>query len=159
MTPSRHSHRSSPESSSVSASVVRIHKRRHYRARNGRLYIFLLFLWLRIVDAVMILCVCPKLQVVPQRNLVLFLGVTAVWTTGLLMAIWFRQNWAKYILVGSLLFTVVFTLAMIPGLPDAIHPTQQLYFIFGVTAIYLPVALVLIISKHIQKLTAQEQFQ
>jgi hypothetical protein len=101
----------------------------------------------------MVLCVYPKLQVVPQRNLLLFLGVTAVWTTGLLTAVWFRQNWAKYILVASLLFTVIFTLAMIPGLPDAMHPRQEFYFIIGITAIYLPVALVLIISKHIHKLT------
>lgn len=151
MTHSRHPH-------SDSASIVRIRKRRHYRIGNGRLYIFLLFLWLRIVDAGMMLCIYPRLPVIHKSNLVLFLGVTAVWTTGLLAAVWFRQNWAKYILVGSLLFTVVFSLSMIPGLPEALHPKQELYFILGITAIYLPVALVLIVSKHIHKLTAQEQF-
>ena len=155
MTHSRHT----PHSQSDSEPVVRVRKRHHYRARNGRLYIFFLFLWLRIVDVAMVFFVCPRLQVVPRRTLVLFLGITAVWTTGLLIAVWFRQNWAKYILVSSLLFTIVFTLAMLPGLPDAIHPKQQFYFIFGVTAIYLPVALVLIISKHIHKLTEQEQFE
>ena len=107
----------------------------------------------------MLLCVYPHLPIVHKRNLVLFLGVTAVWTSGLLIATWFRQNWAKYILVGSLLFTVVFTLSMIPGLPDVMHPKKELYVILGITAIYLPVALVLIVSKHIQKLTEQDQFE
>lgn len=143
----------SPHSSSDLGPVVRIRKRHRYRVRNGRLYIFLLFLWLRIVDIAMMLCVYPKLPIVHQRNLVLFLGVTAVWTTGLLVAVWFRQNWAKYILVGSLLFTIVFTLSMLPGLPDVMHPRNECYFILGITAIYLPVVLVLVISKHIHKLT------
>ncbi|MDD5351298.1 MAG: hypothetical protein PHQ12_13895 [Chthoniobacteraceae bacterium] len=154
MTSSRHSSHSHPDS----PSAIKIRKRRHYRVQSGRLYIFLLFLWLRIVDAAMLLCVYPKLPVLHQRTLVLFLGITAVWSTGLLIAIWFRQNWAKYILVGSLLFTVVFSLSMIPGLPDAMHPRKEFYFILGVTAIYLPVAIVLIVSKHIHKLTEQEQF-
>ncbi|MEI8234479.1 MAG: hypothetical protein WCH57_07300 [Verrucomicrobiota bacterium] len=159
-------HRHSPRTRSRSDSdlefgpVFKVRKRRrHHRMQSGRLHLFLLFLWLRIVDSTMLLCVYPRLPIAHQRNLMLFLGATAVWTTGLLLAVWFRQNWAKYILVGSLLFTVVFTLSMIPSLPDVMHPRKELYAILGITAIYLPVALVLIISKHIQKLTEQDQFE
>lgn len=133
--------------------LVKVKKRRRRRAKNGRFFIFLLFLWLRIVDITVLHCVYPKLPLIHQQNLVVFLVTTGVWTSGLLLAIWFRQSWAKYLLAASLLFTVVFTLSMIPGLPDAMHPENELLAILGITAIYLPVALVLIISKHIHKLT------
>lgn len=136
--------------------IVKVRKRRRHRSRNGRLFIFLLFIWLRIIDVTVMRCIYPKLPVIHQQNLVIFMVTTGVWSSGLLLAIWFRQTWAKYLLAASLLFTVIFTLSMIPGLPDAMHPKDELLAILSITAIYLPVALVLMISKHIHKLTEQQ---
>ena len=132
--------------------VRRVRKRRK-KAKNGRLYIFLLFLWLRAIDAATLFFLYPRLSVVYQRHLIVFLVAIAVWTTILLVAIWFRQHWAKFLLAGSLLLVVASTLALIPGLPDSADPQKQLGLSVGVTVAFLPVALMLILSKSIQKLT------
>ena len=136
--------------------TVRHLRKRHRKARNGRLYIFLLFVWLRAIDAATLLYLYPKLSVVYKHYLVVSLVTTSGWTSGLLLASWFSQNWAKYVLVASLLITVVSTLSMIPGLPDVMQPMKELMAILGIAAIYLPVALVLVISKQIHKLTRGE---
>ena len=131
--------------------VRRVRKRK--RARSGRFYIFCLFVWLRAIDAATLHYLYPRLSIVYKGHLILSLCTSAVWTSGLLVAVWFRQTWAKYVLAASLLLTVASTLSMLPGLPDSIEPQKQLAFILGVTGVYLPVALMLIISRSIQKLT------
>ena len=132
---------------------VRQFRKRRRKAKNGRFYVFFLFLWLRAIDAGTLYFLYPRLSIVYRRYLLVSLVAMAVWTTGLLMAIWFRQHWAKYVLAGSLLLAVASTLSMIPGLPDSIDPQKKLTLILGVTGVYLPVALMLIISKSIHKLT------
>jgi len=134
--------------------TVRHLRKRRKKVKNGRLYILLLFLWLRAIDVATLFYLYPRLSVVYKHYLVVSLVTTSVWTSGLFIAIWFRQNWAKYVLVASLLITVVSTLSMIPGLPDVMQPMKELMAILGITAVYLPVALVLMASKQIHKLTS-----
>ena len=130
---------------------------RRKKAETGRLYIFCIFLWLRAVDAVTLYSLYPRLSIVYQRHLILSLVVSATWNTCLLLAIWFSQRWAKYILTGSLLLTVGSIFAMLPGLPESTDPQKQLIFTLGVAVVYLPVALILILSKSIQKLTCGKE--
>ena len=147
---------SSPIKTRPTHTVRRVHKR-HRKAFSGRFYIFFLFLWLRAIDAATLYALYPRLAIVYKRYLILSLVTTSVWTTGLLLAIWFRQNWAKYVLVGSLLLTVISTLSMLPGLPDSVDPQKELCFIMGVTVVYLPVALFLMVSQSIHKLTREKR--
>ena len=135
--------------------TVRHPKKHRRKASNGRFYVFLIFLWLRMIDAATVYYLYPQLSVVYKQYLVLSLVTTAVWTTGLLLAIWFRHNWARYLLVVSLLAAVVSILSLIPGLPDAMQPKKQLTVILGITGVYLPVTLILILSKSIHKLTRE----
>ena len=128
-------------------------RRRHKKAKTGRFYIFCIFLWLRAIDAATLYFLYPRLSVVYKRHLVLSLVISATWNTCLLLAIWFRQQWAKYILAGSLLVTVTSIFSMLPGLPEATDPQKQIAFTLGVGGVYLPVALMLILSKSIHKLT------
>ncbi|MEI6562009.1 MAG: hypothetical protein WCO68_07995 [Verrucomicrobiota bacterium] len=134
----------------------RVRKRRK-KAETGRFYIFCIFVWLRTIDAATLHSLYPELPIVYQRYLILSLVISATWNTGLLLAIWFRQQWAKYILAGSLLLTVASILAMLPGLPESTDPQKQLTFTLGVAVVYLPVALLLILSKSIQKLTFRKE--
>jgi len=131
---------------------------RKYRRKpkSGRFYIFCMFLWLRAIDAATLHYLYPHLSPIYQRYMVVSLVTTAAWTTGLLLAIWFRHNWARYLLVATLLATVISTLAMIPGLPDTMQPKKQLSAILAITAVYLPVALVLIMPKSIDKLACEK---
>ena len=136
--------------------VMRVHKRRR-KAKRGRLYIFLLFVWLRMIDTATLFFLYPRLATVYKQYLVVSIVTVAVWTTGLLLAIWFRQHWAKYLLVFTLLMAVISTLMMLPGLPDSMQPQKLVLLTMGITAVYLPVALVLIASRHIHKLTRGKQ--
>lgn len=136
--------------------TVRHLRKRHKKARNGRLYVFLLFAWLRAIDVATVYYLYPRLPVVYKQDLVVALVTTAVWTSGLLLAIWFKQNWAKYVLVATLLTMIVSTLSMIPRLPDVMQPLKQLMVILGISVVYLPVALVLMTSRQIHKLTRGE---
>jgi len=133
-------------------STRRVRKRRK-KAKTGRFYIFCIFLWLRAIDAITLYALYPRLSPVYKRYLILSLVTSATWNTCLLLAIWFRQHWAKYVLSGSILITVTSILAMLPGLPESTDPQKHLAFTLGITAVYLPVALMLIISKSIHKLT------
>jgi hypothetical protein len=130
-------------------------RHRHSKWRNGRFYVFLIFLWLRVVDAFTLTCIYPQLPTTQKPVVISWVLITAIWSTVLLTAIWCRQKWAKFILTASLLCAVVFTLAGIPGLPDVPHPKRDTLFILEFTIAYFPVALVLIVSHRINKLTTQ----
>ena len=130
-------------------------RRRHRKWKNGRFYIFLIFLWLRVVDVFILTCIYPKLPLVQKPVVIGWICVTATWSTVLLTAIWCRQKWATYVLAGSLIGAVIATLAGIPGLPDVPHPKRDFLFILEFTVAYFPVALVLIASQKINKLTTR----
>ena len=105
------------------------------------------------VDAAVLFFVCPRLAPGLQQQILLSLVVCAVWSTGLLVAVWFRQNWARYILAGSILLMVIVNLAMLPCLRDTPNPLNGVYAILGFTAVYLPVSLILVASRDIRELT------
>lgn len=130
-------------------------RHRHSKWRNGRFYVFLIFLWLRVADVVALTCVYPHLPSAQRPAVICWVLVTAIWSTVLLIAIWCRQKWAKFILAGSLLCTVIFVWAGIPGLPDVPHPKRDSMLILEFTIAYFPVALVLMSSHKINKLTTQ----
>ncbi len=130
-------------------------KRRRHRAKYGRLYIFGLFLWLRIVDLAVMRFLHPHLSVGYQHLLVVFLMAIGLWSTGLLAALWFRQTWAKYVLVGTLLLIIIGSVSILPSLPDSGDSQYKLWLILSVVTVYLPVVLVLVASKHIHNLTEQ----
>ena len=130
-------------------------KHRHSKWKSGRFYIFLVFLWLRLVDVFILTCVYPKLPMTQKSAVIGWILVMAIWTTVLLMSIWCRQKWATYILASSLICAVIINLAGIPALPDVPHPKRDFLFIVEFTVAYFPVALVLIASRKINKLTTQ----
>jgi len=136
----------------IRKSKPRVHKRRK-KAETGRFYIFCIFLWLRAIDAATLYSLYPRLSAVYKNYLIVSLVASATWNTCLLLAIWFRQHWARYVLAGSLLLTVASIFSMLPGLPEATDPQKQLAFTLGVAVVYLPVALILILSKSIYNLT------
>lgn len=119
----------------------------------GRRIVLLLFVWLRMIDSGALFFVCPQLAFGLQQQVLLLLVVCAVWSTGLLFAIWFRQNWARYTLAGSIVLIVVFGLSMLPCLRDTPNPWNSVYGILGFTAAYLPVALILMASRDVCELT------
>lgn len=107
------------------------------------------------VDVFALTFVYPKLPITQKPAVIGWILITAIWTTVLLAVIWCRQRWGNYILSSSLLIAVITTLAGIPALPDVPHPKRDLLFIVEFTLAYLPVALVLMSSARINKLTAQ----
>jgi hypothetical protein len=128
-------------------------KRRRHRAKYGRLYIFGLFLWLRMIDLAVLRFLHPHLSVGYQHWLVVFLMAIGLWSTGLLAALWFRQTWAKYVLVATLLLVIIGSVSILPSLPDSGDSQYKLWLILSVVMVYLPVVLVLVASKHIHNLT------
>lgn len=128
-------------------------KRRRHRAKYGRLFVFGLFLWLRIVDLAVMRFLYPRLSVTYQQVIEVSLMAIGLWSTGLLAAVWFRQNWAKYVLVGTLLLIIVGSVSILPSLPDSGDSQYKLWLILSVVAVYLPVVIILVASKHIHNLT------
>ena len=127
------------------------HRRR--KKKYGLLYLLALFFWMRAADLGLVLYFFPRLTDYQKQQLLGPLVITACWTALLLVAIALRQQWARYVLAGNLLLAVVLALSTLPGLPDSLQPGKLLYLALWATVTYLPVALVLIVSKNIQKLT------
>ena len=78
---------------------------------------------------------------------------TVIWTTALLIGIWYRQNWCRYILIVLLLLTVVVFMILVPeGM--VIFGDDMLLVLFGGLALaYAAIAWVLISSRDIRRLT------
>jgi len=130
-------------------------RKRRPSKNHGRLHVLLLFVSLRVIDSVILFLLAPGLAVVSKQDLALFLGTSAVWTSGLLIAIWFQQKWARYMLSASLLLVIVSCLSLLPCLRDRTNPVRDLFVILGITAVYLPVVLVLLFSRDVRRLTEE----
>ncbi len=128
-------------------------KRRKHRSKYGRLLIFCIFLWFRIADMAQMQIMYPHLSVGYQQGLVVFLVAMGLWSTGLLAAVWFRQLWAKYVLVASQILVVVFSMSVVPSLPDSGDSRYRLWLSVAMVSVYLPAIIVLVASKQIHKLT------
>ena len=128
-------------------------RRRSRQPRNGKFFVFLVFVWLRMVDAAILHWIYPIAGATAQHYLMAGVLSFATWTTVLLTAIWCRHRFAQILLGGSLAFAVLVALAAVPSLPDLAHPKTQILAIFGFTAGYLPIALYVLVSRSITKLT------
>ena len=95
----------------------------------------------------------PRLSVGYQQGLVVFLVGMGLWSTGLLAAVWFRQLWAKYVLVASQILVVVLSLSVVPSLPDSGDFRYRLWLSIATVMVYMPSIIVLVASKQIHKLT------
>ena len=144
-----------PEAGQEVSSQVAHHRRRRrsHPSREsdfrGRLWLILIFLALRGIEVFMYLAV-------PARNNSQLLGSmlsTVIWTTALLIGIWYRQNWCRYILIVLLLLTVVVFMILVPeGM--VIFGDDMLLVLFGGLALaYAAIAWVLISSRDIRRLT------
>jgi len=121
----------------------------------GKLYLALVFLWLRAVDAILMFTAYPRIPLAHKDE---FLGAvisTALLTTVLLVCIWFRHSWAKYVLIANLLLPVAGGFALIPCLCDFDNPRFALLAILALMASYFVTALVLICTPDIKRLTSR----
>jgi hypothetical protein len=134
-------------------------KHRKHRAKYGRLLVLGLFLWLRIMDLAVVRFLYPHLSVGYQQNLKVFLVAMGLWATGLLAAVWFRQLWAKYLLVVSMVLVVIGALSSLPSLMDSGDSHYKLTLSMAMLGIYLPPILLLVASQHIHKLTEPKGMQ
>ena len=148
---------SDPLAPARAAQLMDPDQRRHSRRRRskasvtrGRWWVVGIFLALRGADAVMLLGT-------PAGNRTpLYVAVfnTAVWTTVLLIGIWRRMNWARYILCGLLILGLIANLVTIATLiqdKSGGAGTSGLFAI--VSVIYLGVVGCLIYSPSIRRLT------
>jgi hypothetical protein len=83
---------------------------RSSRSKRGRLLLVAIFVAFRVSDALMFFAAGPH----DKTQLVTSLITSAVWTTALLVAIAYRQNWARYILIFLLILGVAFFLIVAP---------------------------------------------
>jgi hypothetical protein len=91
----------------------------HTHFRSGRMWVAVIFCLLRVVDLLVYLSV-GFYDIAGANQAVM---VSALWTTSLLVGMWMRQGWARYILIGLMIIGVaagVFALADISvRAPDA----------------------------------------
>ena len=144
---------SAPEKSKTPEPSAQAWKSFRKNKKRGYVYLLFLFFWMRAIELMVAFHFYPKLTVHQKQQFHGPMMSAITWTTLLLIAIALRQQWARYVLAGWILFSVVLAWSFIPGMPDAIYPTKILRLVIGCTVTYLPVALVLIFSKGIKKLT------
>jgi hypothetical protein len=120
----------------------------------GRIQIVILFVVQEGLDAMLYLGSSPALQ----REMLGFALIRSLWSTVCLVAIWQRQNWARYLLCVRLLWSVVangFTeLALTQGTS---HLDRLIWPVF-ITGGHLVVAVLLMSSPQIRKLTNPERY-
>lgn len=122
---------------------------KHGSSRKGRIWIVVLFLVLRFLDGAL-------LYNVPHTNrLMALVLIEAVWTTVLLVAIWYRRNWARALLAIGLLVAGVSSLVVEAGLTDKGADGEHGLLMFGVTAGQIIVAFILIFSVNLNRLTSR----
>ena len=148
---------SAPEALDPVDSSAPAKRHRRWRKKYGRFYLLGLFAWMRVADLFFVVCFFLKMTAYQKQQFLGPMVAAATWTTILLAAIALRQQWARYVLAGGLFFAVVFAWSTLPGLPDALHPGKLLRMVVWATVTYLPVAVVLVASRNIQKLTDKEQ--
>ena len=129
-------------------------KSRRGKSSTGRIYIFLIFLWLRSIDIAVLFGVYPNIPPSHQHELLWAVLINAFWTTALTIAIGFRQAWAKYLMGGTLMLVIIMCLALLPFLRDVESPEIGVKAIMGCVSGYLPVVLMLISSRNIRRLTS-----
>jgi hypothetical protein len=113
------------------------------------MWLIFIFLALRSIEVFMFL-------LVPAESNSRVLGSminTVIWTTALLIGIWYRQNWCRYILIAILLLTVVTLMIIVPE-AVVLLDAEILFVLFaGITLAYAAIIWVLISNSDIRRLT------
>lgn len=123
-------------------------RHRHASPQVGRVWVVFVFLMLRAVDLV-IYCGVP---VITRHHLMGVILNGVIWSTVLLIGIWFRKAWARIILVFLLLASVGLAMIFWTGLAD-VHVSA--HFVGLSIGVNLAVALILICSPSVRKLTSR----
>jgi len=121
------------------------HRKRGSR-RMGRILLFLLFIALLAAAAAGTLFL-PHLGLQEASILKGILVISALWNTVLLIAVAYRQEWARIILIGFLLFCAVALVAVYPELvgQNTILRTPKMIgilFFMGITQVISAVVLI-----------------
>ena len=85
-------------------SYRRPHRRRHGNSRRARVCLAVLFVVFASLQIVMYLHVEPSRTHLPRFMSALIND--AIWTTALMLGVWLRQKWARYILIAFQLLSV-----------------------------------------------------
>ena len=136
----------------LSPFITPVHPR-HGSIKIGRIPLIFLFFALGFIDAIQLLRIYPIMN--DKDTFLGALIAMAIFTTVLLICVWFHQNWARYMLTGTLLLIGIIGLSLIPCLRDLPNLSGATIDILGLLAGYLCVAVVLIISKDIRRLTSR----
>lgn len=93
---------------------------------------------------------------VPTENNTKVLGSlinTVIWTTALLIGIWYRQNWCRYVLIAMLILTVVTFMIIVPEAVVLLDDDMLFVLFGGIALAYAAMVWVLISSPDIRRLT------
>ena len=135
------------------------HRRRHYDTegtlRRGRMWIAVIFCAFRLLDAVVVLLLKMLPEGSEQKYLYLYIILTGLWTTALLVAIWLRQAWARYVLVGLLIAIPVAEGFLLPRISLDFGGATIDPVLTGSILLYACIAGLLILLKPIRRLTSQ----
>lgn len=89
--------------------------------------------------------------------------VSVLWTTVLLVGVWQRKNWARYLLILLLLYVGSFTAYIAHGVStDLLDPglslfARPLYAILGAAILYLAAGLLFIRSRRLRHLAEKSR--
>ena len=124
--------------------------KRHHRYRDplaARMWLVGIFVFFRLLDVAMVMVTAPA----KRSQMVAALVLGALWTTTLLVGVWMRKRWARYILISLLFVTllpVLFVILEQLSLGQPLTPASFLQILANVTA-----AVLLMCLKSIQDLT------
>jgi len=105
------------------------------RARTILASIFALFV---VFDVLLIYTSLPEYR----QRMAIQLGLNTMWSGVFLWAIWRRQNWARYVLCGFLLLSVVFGAAFV--IPQFLHAKVPIPLVLPALLIFHLVAMLVI---------------
>lgn len=128
---------------------------RHGSIKLARFQLVLVFFGLRFIDALLLFRGYPMMATSDKDLFLGFVIAMAIFTTVLLVCVWFHQNWARYIFTGTLLLIIVSGLALLPCLRDFPTLARATVDIFVLLAAYTAVTLTIISSKDIRRLTSR----
>jgi len=126
--------------------------RRSHRANftKGRTWLVVIFLLLRGIDCFAFL----TLRDLHRQQMLILITLSTLWTTVLLSTIWFRKEWARYVMISLLLVMVGVAFILEVGFSDTV--AGKTIPVLGVyTTGQLAAALMLIFFPSIRKLTSR----
>ncbi len=110
----------------------------------------IVFALLRLVDAFFLI----GLPNGPTSLALVTVGLVAMWTTALLVAIWRRQGWARLLTIGVFILCAVAAMVMIPNSSRNI-PMLTAYIVTGIVTI--GASAWLIYSRDVHRLTSRDR--